>query len=144
MQLNNHSSSCSPPYYPYFSFLTFNPAMQTLTHTVLLSRRWEKIFLFILPLQFSEIFIPHLQTPARNPLCFEVLKTSVTPKAVTPWSQEMRPRCRAHDQSHSQPKEQQKSIIMKYHLSTGPLAGVPGQGKFSPSRAHSGNPSCLV
>ena len=28
-QLHNHSNPRSPPYYPYFSFLTFNPVMRT-------------------------------------------------------------------------------------------------------------------
>lgn len=54
-------------------------------------------------------------------------------------------RCRVHDQSHTQwCREQKKSIIMKYYLSAVPLEGKKCQGKFSPWRGYSRNPSHSV
>lgn len=93
-QLHNHSNSCSPPYYLYFSFLTFNLVMHTFLRSFLWGVIGKQFFclfqLRLFPFQSSETFIPKLQILDQNPLCFEVLKTSVTLKAATPQSQETR------------------------------------------------------
>lgn len=45
-QLHNHSNSCSSLYYPYFSFLTFNPVMHTFHRSFLWAVTGKQHFFF--------------------------------------------------------------------------------------------------
>lgn len=82
---------------------------------------------------FWGIYSKTANTGSRNALCLEVLKTSVTLKIPNPQPQKKRKkRCRIHEQSHTQwCREQKKSIIMKYYLSTIPITWKVRNAKAS-------------
>lgn len=144
-QLHNHSNSCSPPYYPYFSFLTFNLVMHTFLRSFLWGVIGKQFFFFVSTKTFSfsvfwDIYSQTANTGSKSFVLWSPENICNTEGSNSSVSRNKM----VHDQSHTQCREQKKSIIMKYHVSAVPLEGMQSQGKFSPSRGYSRNPSCLV